>query len=322
MDLPSVVYVLRCLIRDTFRQSLASRTFWLILLLSGLCILFCLSVRIEGATAWTPPGEIELYGADRQPFTGLNRGEGHLSLAFGAIRLRLFRDGAAEIVFLQTMLAKWGASAVGMLLVLLGTSGFLPEFLQPQSATVLLAKPVPRWLLLAGKVLGVLAFVTFQTMLYIGGTWLALGLRTGFWPAAYLLSIPLLVLEFAILYALSALLAVWTRSTVICLVGTLLFWGVCASLNFTRHALVARDVSSQPTAALVEVGYWVLPKPTDVSFLLGWVLHSDKHFRDSSELIAAQAANRLNPTLSLLTSFLFAVAVLAYAGRRLTVKDY
>lgn len=321
MELPSLVYVLRCLLRDTFRQSLASRTFWLILAFSGVCILFCLSVRIEGATAWKPPGEIELYGPDRQPFTGLNAGEGRLSMAFGAVRLRLFRDGEAEIVFLQTLLARWGASAVGMLLVLLWTCGFLPEFLQPQSASVLMAKPVPRWVLLAGKYLGVLAFVTFQALVFIGGTWLALGLKTGFWTPGYLFVIPLLVLEFAFLYGVSALLAVWTRSTVICLVGSLLFWAACASLNFTRHSVVPH-AAPQPAAALLEAGYWVLPKPTDINLLLGQLLHSDKHFHDRSELSAAQAANQFNPGLSLVTSFLFTAAILALAGRRLARADY
>lgn len=317
MELPSLVYVLRCLIRDTFRQSLASRTFWLILAFSGVCILFCLSIRLEGATAWKPPGEIELYGPDRQPFTGLNQGEGRLSMAFGAVRLRLFRDGEAEIVFLQTLLARWGASAVGMLLVLLWTSGFLPEFLQPQSATVLLAKPVPRWVLLAGKYLGVLAFVAFQVLVFIGGTWLALGLKTGFWTPGYLFAIPLLVLEFAFLYGVSALLAVWTRSTVICLAGSLLFWAVCASLNFAHHTAVPD--APRPAAALVEAGYWVLPKPTDIRLLLGQFLHREQHFRDRSD---GSAAVSFDPGLSLVTSFLFTTAILAFAGRRLARTDY
>ena len=74
MNSPTAVLVVRCMIRDTVRQSLASRGFWLLLGLSGLCILLCLSVCVEGATAVRPPGEIELFGADRQPFTGLNDG--------------------------------------------------------------------------------------------------------------------------------------------------------------------------------------------------------------------------------------------------------
>ena len=60
MNLPSALYVLRWMVRDTFRQSLGSRAFWLILGLSGLAILLCLSIRIEGYTAITPAGAAAL----------------------------------------------------------------------------------------------------------------------------------------------------------------------------------------------------------------------------------------------------------------------
>src|SRR5262249_58599333 len=100
------------------------RTFWLILGLSGLAILLCATARIEGATAATPPGEIELFGADRQPYTGLNQGAGHLRLVF--LRLRLPRDGQATVTFLHALLALCAAGGVGMLLVVLWTGGFPP----------------------------------------------------------------------------------------------------------------------------------------------------------------------------------------------------
>src|SRR5205823_3143100 len=71
MNLPSTLFALRWLAWDTFRQSLAARSFWLLLALSGLCIVFCLGVGITGKGVERPPGEIELYGGDDQPFTGL-----------------------------------------------------------------------------------------------------------------------------------------------------------------------------------------------------------------------------------------------------------
>ena len=51
MNLSESIYVLRWLIRDTFRQSLASRIFWLMLAISAVCILFCFSVSIEGGAS-------------------------------------------------------------------------------------------------------------------------------------------------------------------------------------------------------------------------------------------------------------------------------
>jgi ABC-type transport system involved in multi-copper enzyme maturation permease subunit len=329
LNLPSALFVVRCLVRDTVRQSLDSKAFWLLLGFSGLCVLLCLGVRVEGATAHRPPGEIELYGANNQPFTGVNAGQGHLSLAFGAIRLRLPRDGESAVIFLQTLLARWGASAVGMLLILLWTSGFLPDFLQPRSASVLLAKPVPRWSLLAGKYLGVLAFVTLHVIFFVLGTWLALGWKTGFWHPAYLLSIPLLVVEFAILYSFSALLAVWTRSTVVCIFGALVFWCLCSTVTFSRHAVVAQRLegtqASAPSAvpeAALQAAYWVLPKPADLNLVLDEVLDGGKHFQGPPELRAVQKNRAFEPVLSLLTSLLFTAAVLAVAGRRFGSLEY
>src|SRR4051794_39269286 len=48
MNLPTAVLLLRCLILDTFRQAAASGILWLMVGLSGLCILLCLSVGVTG----------------------------------------------------------------------------------------------------------------------------------------------------------------------------------------------------------------------------------------------------------------------------------
>ena len=45
------------LVRDTFRQSLASGIGWVLFGLSTVCIMVCLSVSIPGPTRLGPPGE-------------------------------------------------------------------------------------------------------------------------------------------------------------------------------------------------------------------------------------------------------------------------
>jgi ABC-type transport system involved in multi-copper enzyme maturation permease subunit len=297
---------------DTFRQSLASRLFWLLLGLSGLCIALCLTVRIEGATAARPPGEIELFGRDRKPFTGRNGGEGYLSVAFGAVRVAIPRDEAAAVGFLHSLIAQ-APVMIGTLLLVVWTSGFLPDFLEQGSAAVILAKPVPRWALLAGKFLGVLLFVTFQVGLFVGGTWLALALGTGVWRPAPLLGVPLLVLLFAVLYSFSSLLAVCTRSTIACIFGTLLFWLVCARVNHAHYA--------EQSVAL-DAAYWVLPKPADCAALLHELLQSKQHFAVSPTLARAVEERAIVPELSVLTSILSAAGLLALAGWRLGRQDY
>ena len=316
------------LVWDTFRQSLASRVFWLMLGVSGLCILLCLSVRIDGGQPLRGAEDIELM-AHGKPLAGPNPHPGTLSIAFGAVRVPLFRDGAAQVHFLHVLLAKWIAGLCGTLVVVVWTAAFLPEFLQPAAASVLLAKPVSRGSLLAGKYLGVLALVAVQATVLIGGAWLALGLRTGIWPRDYLLAIPILLLNFALVYSVSALLATWTRAAAPCLFGSVVFWLICLGVNTARHAAVALPRLApgaapypRPFRAAVEAAYWTLPKPADLVVLLDRAVRAGDHFVASPAFDAVQRLHAFHPALAILSSLVFAAAALAIAARQLAALDY
>ncbi len=315
MNSPEVIYAWRWLIRDTFRQARASYVFWVMLAASAVVIIFCLSVSIEGGDPLRAPGELEVGPA-----------HGHMTLAFGAWRIQLFRDGQAQVHFMLLLLAEWIVGAGGTLLALIWTAGFIPDFLQPGNATVLLSKPIPRWVLLLGKYLGVLAFAGFQVTFFIVGTWLALGLRTGFWANSYLWGIPLLLLQFAAVYSFSAFLAVCTRSTVACAIGSISFWFLCWGMNYGRHCLLALESSLPPLSfalkGLVELGYWILPKPVDMGIMLHRALDAGNSFGTLAELQKVQELGAFEPTLSLLSSFVFAIVMIFVAARQLATTDY
>lgn len=265
MNLPSTLLTIRWLIRDTFRQSLSSRIFWGMLLLSTAAILLCLSLSVSPdrglrkdltehyvprhSTKGMTPIEIEDAG-----ITVLDK---KITLGFGLFDLSevggvplAFRDREQVVRHIQMILSSLIADKFGVMLALLFTAGFLPSFLEPSAVSVLLAKPVPRWALLAGKYLGVLTFVFFQAAVFVFGTWLALGLRTGVWSTLYLLSLPLLMLHFGIFYSFSAFLAVWTRSTVTCAFGAIGFWLLCWAVNFSHHSYVAMTLQGRPPTRL------------------------------------------------------------------------
>jgi len=87
--------------------------------------------------------------------------------------------------------------------------------------------------------------VRYATRLAGRRPWVALGIATGVFDARYLFAVPVLLLHFAVFYSFSAMLAVWTRSTVVCVFGTLLFWVLCWGMNFGRHAVVAHDPAAE-----------------------------------------------------------------------------
>jgi ABC-type transport system involved in multi-copper enzyme maturation permease subunit len=315
MNSPEVIYACRWLIRDTFRQSMANYVFWVMLTASGVVIFFCLSVSIENGEPLRPPDDLEVRPA-----------HGHMSLAFGAWRIPLFRDGEAQVHFMLLLLAEWVVGVGGTLLALVWTAGFMPEFLQPSNATVLLSKPMPRWVLIMGKYLGVLAFVGFQVLVFIVGTWLALGLSTGFWVTSYLWGIPLLVLHFVAVYSFSVFLAVCTRSILACVLGSVAFWFLCWGMNYGRHCLLALESDIPPLRpvlrGLAETSYWILPKPVDLGMILHNILDAGKSFRSLSELQKVQELGAFYPELSLVTSLLFAIVMIVVAARQLSATDY
>jgi len=321
------------LVKDTFRQSMASGICWLLVGLSGVCILGCLSVSINGPKSlaaapdenpdFLPRFDKDAHDSHKLTTSGVSVADGTLSLAFGAVRVAVARDVRSAVHFFQLILAAGVADTLGLLLTLIWTAGFLPGFLAPQAVAVLLAKPVPRWMLLAGKYLGVLAFVFVQAVLFVGGTWLALALRTGIWDAAYLLSIPLLLLQFSVFFGFSLLLAVCFRSTVVCVFGSIAFWGICWAMNFGRHAVMASEALAAcgkfSTAAIrmADIGYWILPKPVDLGCLAFDALGAETHFRPILE-----HSGGISLGLSVLTSLLFTLYVLIAAERQFAKTDY
>lgn len=325
------------LARDTFRQSLAHGVFWMLACVSLVCIGICASVSIEAPATLAPPGDnadfLPRHDADardreRAQRSGVAIAEGTMTLGFGLVELPLARDARQAVHFFQLLLACGVADTCGLLLALIWTAGFLPSFLDGRNIAVVLAKPAPRWLLIGGKFAGVLSFVLAHSAFFVGGTWAALGLKTGVWDAAYLWSVPLLLVHFAIFFSFSMLLAVTSRSTVVCVFGSVVFWLVCWGMNFGRHALVAESYQnaeatfSRQAVALVEAGYWALPKPADVGIVLYDALKAGDSFGQTGAFQSVKEHGDFHPWLSLAASLAFMIGLLVGASRQFATLDY
>ena len=121
-----------------------------------------------------------------------------------------------------------------------------------------------------------LSFVLFHAVIFVGGTWLAIGLRTGIWDPAYLLC------DSAVAVALFDLLrrsrCCWPcgrGNAVVCVFGSIavLVRGLEHELRPARPGHVDRHVGRERCdprylSGLVDFGYWVLPKPADLGMLL------------------------------------------------------
>jgi ABC-type transport system involved in multi-copper enzyme maturation permease subunit len=110
---------------------------------------------------------------------------------------------------------------VALLVSVVITAFFIPNMLRKGSVDLLVSKPIGRPLLLVYKYLGGLTFIFLLSAVTIGGVWLVLAVRSGNWNPAMLLVVPALTFAFAILYAVSTLVAVTTRSAIAAIMLTL-----------------------------------------------------------------------------------------------------
>lgn len=332
ISLPDAIRTVRWMVRDTFRQSLHTKLFWVMLGVTALCTAFCASVRVTGGVKVSPGDPAYVLPKDEAARQGVQPGnndgvqikDGEISFGFGAIKSPIGKSKEDSVKFVQIWVAGVLADSLGVLLAIIWTAGFLPTFLEPHSATVLLAKPAPRWAILVGKYLGVVGFVALQAVLFVGGTWAGLGISTGVWDASYWLAVPLLVVNFGIFYAVSAFIAVCTRSTVAAAFGTLLFWVLCWAMNYTHHTLTAFPVQGMGGAThyLLEVGYWFLPKPFDLSGIFFEAMGAGGFFSPSDEMSVLKANHQFHPEASVAASAAFAAVTLAAAAYELHTTDY
>jgi len=130
----------------------------------------------------------------------------------------------------------WFVGAIGVLVAILVTSPIVPQMFDPGSLHLLLSKPISRWLLFLAKFCGGCAFICICASYLVTGLWLILGVRFGVWDPKLLLGIPIYLFVFAIYYSVSSLCGVVFRSPIVCIVLTIVFWGVCFLVGFAKVA--------------------------------------------------------------------------------------
>jgi ABC-type transport system involved in multi-copper enzyme maturation permease subunit len=191
---------------DSFRLLQARRLFWVALAISLLVALVYASI------GFTDRGMSVLFGwkSFDNPVVQAGRPEA------AAFYTMLFTD-----VIVRFWLA-WFA----VVLALLSTANIFPEFLAEGSIGVSLSKPPGRLRLFLLKYLGGLMFVALQVTLFTLIVFLALGMRVGEWNLTVFWAVPLVTFVFSLIFAVAVLIGVWTKSTLIALLGAVLVWGV------------------------------------------------------------------------------------------------
>jgi ABC-type transport system involved in multi-copper enzyme maturation permease subunit len=146
-----------------------------------------------------------------------------MKMFFGGITLSRETHLGLTLYIIEDQIINGLGGGIALLLSVIITAFFIPNLLRKGSVDLVISKPIGRMTLLIYKYIGGLIFVLIITTFTVGGVWLALALRSGYWNPAFLAVIPLLTFTFAILYAVSTLVATVTRSAIAAIIVTLVF---------------------------------------------------------------------------------------------------
>jgi hypothetical protein len=155
----------------------------------------------------------------------------------------------ADLVHLEEfyLVSLTGTAAI-LLVGVVVTSFFIPNMLRKGHIDLLLVKPITRPYLLLCRYVGGLSFVFMSLVFLVVGVWLLVGIRTGVWGPGFLYSIFLITFQFAILYAFSTFLGVFTRSGLVAIIGTVMAWGVLVGTGYAYDWLIHPDVPAESEA--------------------------------------------------------------------------
>lgn len=237
------------LIVDSFRESRDRKIFWVLVGITLLITLAMLSTGFSENSVSLLFGLFETETSEYSPLSVMGRS----------------RIASLVVYFIMDMFLGF----VGMCLMVVATAGVFPAIMQRGTIDILLAKPLGRPRLFLYKYLASMMFVLVQAALFVGLTFLVMGLRWRVWVPGYLLSIPLLLLLFSYVYCISVLVGVTTRSTVAAILVSLGAW-VLFALIPAVPALFEMFPTMQKYERVhraAKVVAWLPPKTADVPYL-------------------------------------------------------
>lgn len=195
-------------------------------------------------------------------------------LFFGAVTIPTPFPLGMVLWFIEEKIINGFGATITLLIGVVITGFFIPNMLRKGSIDLLISKPISRSALLVYKYVGGLSYMVILTVATVGGIWFVLAVRSGYWDASFLLLIPILTFTFAILYAFSTMVAVFTRSSIAAILLTcgfaffLFLVGIIkVELDDFRADPANRGEVNQTFAAVIDGTHFILPRYKDVDRL-------------------------------------------------------
>ncbi|QDT17799.1 ABC transporter permease [Alienimonas californiensis] len=169
--------------------------------------------------------------------------------------LELNRSGVRFIArLLIEPMATWVAGPVGVLIALLVTASLIPQTFEAGAIDLLLSKPVYRTATFLTKFAGGCVFVGLAGLYLCGGLWLIAGVRLGVWDAGLIAAAGILVMQFAVLYSVSAAVGVLWQNAIVCVMASGVVWALSFVVNAAWHQFELWAEQDRPAAVVAGEG--------------------------------------------------------------------
>ncbi len=308
------------LIKDSFREAIDRKLFWVMLGISLFVALVMVCVGFD------EKGISFLFGMWRWESSELAMGSSLRTSTLAGI--------------LAHGLADFYLGWVGLVLALIATAGVFPSFMEKGTVEILLSKPMRRWRLFLGKYAGSMVFILMQSVAFIGLTFLVAGVRWNLWLWSYLWFIPLFVILFSYLYCFAVLFGILTRSALTSVLLTLVVWCLIwvPQVAYESFQQMAERQGPGSWYAAISITRDVLPKTRDISYIAGKLIGADtpsQHVSfEGTDLSEAErsvvedvrrgekAMADVNIARSISSSLAFEAVIVVMAGWRFCRRDF
>jgi len=230
--------ILFALVRHTIRELLFRVT---LLILTGISTLIILVMLLSVGSAESAEGVV-------------------ITLFSQAMGPPVPIDQLEQAAYLMQMSLTGGLYTGIILFGIIATAGLIPETLEKGLIDIYLSKPLARWQLIIGRILGAVAIIFANALYFLGALWLIFGLKLGVWNAHFLIAPFILTLVFACLYTISVLIGILVRNAVVPILGVLFYQVVVAGLLESRERSLYLLSQNVVYRTIVDGFYYALPQ--------------------------------------------------------------
>ncbi|HZV12122.1 MAG TPA: ABC transporter permease subunit [Candidatus Kapabacteria bacterium] len=142
------------------------------------------------------------------------------------------------------------------------TASIIPNAMEKGTIDLYLSKPVARWELLFGKILGSVAVIAANIGMFMLGAWIILSLRLGFWNPGFMSAAAVMLFAFVVLYSVVVVLNIVTRSAALGIIVVYIHFLALSPILAGRAGIFA-FIQNDLVHKIIDWVYYILPQTAE-----------------------------------------------------------